>query len=542
MTQSSELRSRFLMKAWHPRPLRGSKSRGIHPSSPAKLNLLGSSRKPSICFGRRARRHLEQSLTCREKRHQRKRPRRVYHEWRSLYVTALVRSLELGFALMLFCACGPGAPQGGLRGSGGGRVPRSEVLALPVVDVFDKDGEDDGLSAEERASAGKSLRRINHGRFVPLEKEPGLHPLICDMLPFREALYVSTAVQPMDRVGTRVHRYKPGADKPWNLVFNGDRPGTSGTYPDRGGEGLTRLRAIRGRIYAPDVDTPGPIRSFVTGAPTENFIFVSDREGNIPPLGEPPLYRPHVSTLGAVFAVHNFDIIQYRNTLVASGGIIAFDSSSKLLFPGALFVAPLSEKILVPRDASIGLGKGVCRTTYLHRFRGHLFFGLQNNQHRLRVDLGVLSGSPLAKDTPPSRMLRVTPRGGWLTRAFASGQGKLYWLAAGYRKQGRRARLYQSYDGVRFAHLELPKSVGEATDMLLLGDDLYLLTSRGLFRRSSKGVVVKLADAPAGNPFSGYNTMCSAQLAWLGDRLYAGSSRGAGLFRFDEDVSSTRMQ
>jgi hypothetical protein len=338
-------------------------------------------------------------------------------------------------------------------------------------------------------------------------------------------VFVSHLAMAIDLDGAQIHRYDPAADS-WSRAFDWDRGCVPGRTHEVGGQGITRLRAIDGRLFATDADAPHFGGFGLSQAPFEDYLFVSDEAGRFPPLG--PDDSPPAGTRVLPWAFHAFDVIPYRGALVASGGTASARREDGR-YPGGLFVGEPDAAELPPRWNVGRAGLGVVRTTYLHRFAGRLYAGVQNNERRARFDLVVLEGDPRAR---PPRLVRVTPDGGWLTRRFASGGGTLYWVASGYAGDGRGAALYESHDGRRFTRVPLPAGAGDPHDVAVVGEATYLLTASGLYRRTPTGFH-KLADAPAGDPFGVFDPFCSAPLEVAGDALWAGSLRDGKIYRIE---------
>ncbi len=452
-------------------------------------------------------------------------------------------------------------------------VPLLATLALPAVTWSAESdaaaGVGAGTEVEARALAAR-LRAAAQARFELIPAPSGAHPLVCDLTPHRDHLYVSFADQPISRDGARVYRYRSGRaasaasgagtdsdgravdsdlasgdvaggargdDADWSLVLNWDRGGAPGVTHEQGGQGITRLRVIDGRVYAADADAPRYGGFGLTSAPLEGYLFVSDPDGRFPPLG--PEMSPPAGTRIAPWAFHIFDVIAYRGALVATGGSVsALDPPRRgARYPAALFVAPRDrpEALLEPRyRPGDGEPIGVVRTTYLHRFRGRLYIGFQNNGGRIGWDLAVLSGDPMSPDTAPPVRARVTPEGGWLTARFASGDGALYWVAARYRRPRgghRPGALFRSRDGLRFDRVLLPPDAGVPQDLLVIGETRLVLTTGGLYIAGRDDRYRLLAPAPPGDPFGRGDTFCSAPLTVFDGTVYAGSTRDGALYR-----------
>jgi len=389
------------------------------------------------------------------------------------------------------------------------------------------DGEDDGGRVEPGPRL-TALAKARRGALVALPAPPDTsHPVVCDLLGFKGGLYASHAVRVISDPGARIHRYDIER-KSWSLAFDFDRPGSPGTWADGGGEGITRLRDVGGVIMAADADAPGPGGyGYVKDAQYEDYLFVSDSAGRFPPL-EPGELPPKNSVV-LPLAFHAFDVIRYGGALIATGGTGRLPRGP---YPGALYVGELHDRALIPRY-TLGRNVGVVRTTYMHRFKGRLYVGFQNNSRKARFDLAIATGDLRSRDTPEPVVAKVTEDGGWLTRRFETGLGALWWVAAGYENDGRGSALFRSEDGQRFERVPLPETVGEPQDVLVVGSQIYLLASGGVFRAGAKATFEKFADAPAGDPFGHWDTFCSAPLVGFGDRIYAGSLRDGRVYALE---------
>ncbi len=407
--------------------------------------------------------------------------------------------------------------------------PLLAQLSLPAPAAgAEPDGADDGVAAQQRGPGLEALARANRARFEKHGPAAGTHPLVCDLLPFAGALYAATSVAPISLDGARVFRYAGGR---FTLAFDWDRGGGPKTTTEVGGQGITRLRAIGGRIYATDSDAPKWGGFGLSGSFFEDYLFVSGTDGVFPPLG--PGLSPPGNTVVLPLAYHSFDVIRYRGAMVASGGTVNLDRGAPNPYPGGLFVGGPDDALLRARfRPGAALPVGVTRVTFLHRFAGRLYMGFQNNKRRARWDIGVLSGDPRDPHTAPPVLARITPDGGWLTRRFASGAGRLYWIGSRYPGEHRPAVLYVSRDGLAFTRVDLPADAGPPHDLVVVGDSRYLLARGGLYRARGDGEqFTRIAAAPAGDPFGGYDLFCGAPLTVYDDALWAGSTRDGALYR-----------
>jgi hypothetical protein len=408
----------------------------------------------------------------------------------------------------------------------GGLPPRLERLALPVPPRGIPDGDDDGVPDLTAIAALASATALRFERVEPLA---GAHPRVCDLVGFGGGVYTATATEPIMLDGAHVDRLDPAAAT-WDRVLDWDRGGAPGVTHEVGGQGFSRLRVIDGRLWATDADAPEYGGFGLTDAGFEDYIFVSDHAGRYPALEAGA--RPPAGTRVAARSFHVLDVITYAGALVATGGTIDTTRSGGTRYPGALFVGDVTGPVLEPRFfPGVGHPVGVVRTTTAHRFGGRLYVGLQNNERRVRWDVAVLTGDPRAPSTPAPVLARLTDEGGWITRRFASGGGRLYWLA----ERDRRGAVWASRDGVRFARLQLPAGAGEPQDLLVAGATRWLLTTSGLWRATGDDdAFVRVADAPSGDPFGDRNAFCSAPLAAAAGTLWAGSTRDGAVYRIVE--------
>jgi hypothetical protein len=423
-------------------------------------------------------------------------------------------------AMLAACAPAPAPPRPPL--------PAAPVLVdgplPPVTGERDPDGEDDGgtiVGPNLRALAAAPA--VGWARIAP---PAGAHDLVCDVAAIGDRAAVSFAEKMIDVDGAQIHLLDP-ATGAWTLALDWDRGGGPGRSHEVGGQGIARVRVADGRLWAPDGDAPERGGFGWSEADFEDYVFVSQPGGIFPPLG--PGNAPPASTVVLPWAFHVFDVISYRGARIATGGTATDDGATR--FPGGLFVGDASARLWPPRFR-VGDDRrrvGVVRTTFAHRFGGRLYVGLQNNEWRLSWDLAVLTGDPRADATPPPVRIRVTPDGGRMTRRFASGGGRLYWIAGLPRP--RAAELWVSADGVWFRPIGLPADAGVPQDLVIADDVRWLLASGGLYRAGPDDVFVRVAAAPPSDPFGRWDTFCSAPLAVVGDQLLAGSTRDGALWR-----------
>lgn len=322
-----------------------------------------------------------------------------------------------------------------------------------------------------------------------------------------------------------MHRYDPAAPSGsrWSLAFDYNKNGW-------GGQGLPRVRAIGGQLFAVDGDSTSAGFFGLTGAWCETYLFVSDTDGVFPPVAA---NAAPDATRAAPLALHLFDVIEYGGAVITSGGTGIRDERLRS-WPAGLWIGARDDAEL-PLRFALASGFGVVRTTYMHRFGGRLYVGFQNNEKRLTSDLAVVSGDLLAESAPEPVLLRVTKDGGWLTRRFESGEGALYWVASGYRgKRDRRpGSVFRSTDGAVFEKLELPAGAGSAQDVVVSDGAVFVLAENGLYRSRDGEPLSLLATVPAGDPFGYFEGFCSAPLVAFDGALVAGSTRNGRLWRIE---------
>ncbi len=127
------------------------------------------------------------------------------------------------------------------------------------------------------------------------------------------------------------------------------------------------------------------------------------------------------------------------------------------------------------------------RLTYLVRFKGRLYAGLQDYEgvdaHDYVVVEPPLYGKVITqRDVHPVRATKV---GGNRTLRWYADDGKLYWIARS--REGARLRVTE--DGETWRTIEFPRLAGAPTDVTRFRGVLVALTERGLYRldRDSAG-------------------------------------------------------
>jgi hypothetical protein len=363
----------------------------------------------------------------------------------------------------------------------------------------------------------------------------GVPPLalqrICDMTPFGDALYLAHANQPLGTDGATVTRYAPDAKRQFSVAFDWNRPGEP-TTGGGAGQGFLRVRAFGGRLWVPDADPPhaGFGRA---GVGAEGYVFVSDTHGKFaraePPGHQPPVApdletdRPGASLVPRAY--HVLDVIEFRGRRYTSAG--ASPPGERPWFghaPGALYEAlPDARRWEFDVAYPFPLEDGVFRLTFLVRFRGRLYSGVQGGAADY-VYFAPEPGTPRVVQGD-LRPVRVSPNGGSYTLRWYTDRGKLYWIAWGT----SGARLRVSDDGDTWHDIALPVDVGAPTDIIRAGDDLVVLSERALVRLGTNEIIARVEERKS--PFELTDAFCAAPLAVFRGELYAGGQRGGALYK-----------
>tara|TARA_R110002096_G_scaffold77896_11_gene183493 strand:- start:16640 stop:17983 length:1344 start_codon:yes stop_codon:yes gene_type:complete len=396
-----------------------------------------------------------------------------------------------------------------------------QLTAPAVANAFP--GEDDGSSAATTNFLVHAALRS----WKSIEPPPGAHPMVCDLAWFDDSIWVSFGNKTISTDGARIYSWNPR--RGWKLEFNWDRGGAAGVTHERGGQGISRLRVLGDALYATDADAPNFGGFGISDAPLEGYVFVADREG-FGPLRDGDL--PPAQTLIVPLAFHVFDITKYQGHLVASGGTLA-PPGARSRYPGGLFVQGESGELWPRFFPGIDTKSGVVRATFMHRFRGRLYVGFQNNEKRMQWDLGVVDGDPSLAATELV-LGRVTKRGGWKTRHFASDAESLYWIAGDTRRRGLSS-LFRSNDGRSFSEVALGAKIGEPHDVLAAAGSALVLADAGLFRLGADGASSEVLAAPPGKPFARRDGFCSAAMTATPLGLFAGSTNGLGIYFAEPD-------
>lgn len=405
--------------------------------------------------------------------------------------------------------------------------------------------EPDGNDEPEDAGSGTIPQRA---RFERVGRGPSALRRICDLTPLRGALYSAHAISSLGSDGATILRYDPAAtSRPFRIAFDWNRRGRP-TNGGGAGQGFLRVHNIGGRLFVPDADPPyGGFGLLDHG--TEGYVFLSAPDGTFAPArGErllPPALPDASGRPGAAVlprAYHVLDVIRYRGmTLASTGSVPPRQRAWYGASPGALHVADERlQRWSYAVDYPHPWRNGVWRISFLVRFRGRLYGGLQDYDGREPNDLVVVDAPPGATrlEQASLRGVRVTPEGASLTLRWYAHEGTLYWIAW---ERHRGAHLWRTTDGESWSMVALPPEAGAPTDITRWRDGLVLLTTRGLWRMDG-GAPRLLAPverpvvrgSPQG-PFDLGDGFCAAPLAVLDGTLYAGSQRDGALWRVVDD-------
>jgi hypothetical protein len=403
----------------------------------------------------------------------------------------------------------------------------------------DADGDDDP------ADTGGEGPLPDDARFERVGRAPLALRRICDLTSFDGALYAAHANEPLDMDGATITRYQPErSGEPFSVAFDWNRPGEP-TRNGGGGQGFLRVHAIGGRLYVPDADPP--YNGFgITEKGTEGFVFVSDGAGAFAPPRMPhhlPPDPPNESRPGAGVlprAYHVLDVIRYRGRLYASTGSVppterAWHGAS----PGALHVASDDlSRWTYETDYPYPWKDGVWRLTYLVRFRGRLYAGLQDYDGSDDHDYVVFNPAPGARTITHRDMhpVRATDRGGHRTLRWYADGGKLYWIAVN--REGTTLRVTE--DGTSWRAVALPRFAGQPTDITRFRGALVVLAERGLYRidQDQPSLVGRVSSPDGRTPFERNDLFCAAPLAVHRGELYAGGQRDGALYRLSPATPS----
>jgi hypothetical protein len=375
-------------------------------------------------------------------------------------------------------------------------------------------------------------------RFERVGRPPLALRRMCHLMPFAGALYAAHANEPLDMDGATITRYDPkDANEPFRVAFDWNRPGEPAKNGGAG-QGFLRVHAIGGRLFVADADPP--YNGFeITEPGTEGYVFVSDRRGVFAP-PKMPHHRPPdapdaENKAGAGIlprAYHVLDIIRYRGRLYASTGSVppgarAWHGPS----PGALHVANADlSRWTYEVDYPYPWREGVFRLTFLVRYKGRLYAGIQDYDGTEPNDYVVFDPPRFSSITRDHvRGVKVTSTGTARTLRWYADDGKLYWIA--WSREGVRLRVTE--DGERWRVVPLPKNAGRPADITRFRGVLVVLAERGLYRldRDAPEPVAMVASQDGRTPFEVHDAFCTAPLGVLDGELYAGSQRDGSLYR-----------
>ncbi len=416
--------------------------------------------------------------------------------------------------------------------------------------------EPDGNDDEEDPGTGSLPREA---RWERVGTPPLALTRICDLTPFGGSLYAAHANQPLGTDGATITRYDPDdTTRPFRVAFDWNRPGEP-TKGGGAGQGFVRVHAIGGRLFVPDADPPYGGLGLVDWG-TEGYVFVSDDRGvfapprapHFRPPGPPELRASATPRAGAGVlprAYHVLDVIRYRGGIYASTGSVpprerAWNGPS----PGALHRASEDgSRWTYAIDYPHPWKDGVWRLTYLVRFRGRLYAGIQDFEGKDPNDFVVFEGDELRHET--ARAVRITRKGAsgtlrWWVDTHVK-PARLYWLA--WTRDGIALRV--TTDGDHWAVIDL-SNAGAPTDVTRFRDAVVVLTTTGLYRLDGAAIegagsiaegvaetsttLVAKVEGTSKSPFEVTDFFCTAPLAVLRNRLYAGGQRGGSLYRLAE--------
>ncbi len=425
------------------------------------------------------------------------------------------------------------------------------MQAWPVEPEGNDDAEDPGEGAVPDAA-----------HFEKVGTPPLALTRICDLTPFAGALVMAHAHRPLGVDGATITRYRPSDPKRFSIAFDWNRPGEP-TKGGGGGQGFLRARAIGGRLYVADADPPYAGLGLVDRG-TEGYVFVSDTKGRFAaprmpgfrPPGPPDFGLDRAGAAVVPRAYHVLDVVRFRGAVYASTGSVPPEEHAwRGPSPGALHHASEDgARFRYEVDYPYPWREGVWRLTFLVRFRGQLYAGIQDYDGRDPNDYVVFAptGETDRLVREDARGVRVTASGAaqtlrWWVDARAS-PPRLYWIAWG--RDGVVLRV--TNDGERWARIALPDEAGRPTDVVRFRDAVVVLTERGLYRLDGDAVDGH-SDVPQAqgsaratarpiarvtekrSPFEVTDFFCTAPLAVFENELYAGGQRGGTLYRLAPD-------
>lgn len=375
------------------------------------------------------------------------------------------------------------------------------------------------------------------GRFERVGVPPLGLQRICDLTPFAGALYLAHANQPLGVDGATITRYDPDAKRPFSVAFDWNRHGEP-TAGGGAGQGFLRVHLFDGRLWVTDADPPyaGFGRG---GVGTEGYVFVSDASGKFARAQAPGHQPPRAPEIAAdkpgaalvPHAYHVLDAIRFRGRMYAStGSSPPGERAWHGHAPGALHGAtPDAKRWEYEVAYPYPFDDGVTRLTFLVRFRGRLYAGVEGGPadyvYMAPSVRAENSGTDARLDQRDLHAMRVTPAGGSSTLRWYADRGKLYWIAW----SGGRVALRVTEDGDSWREVALPADAGAPTDVLRVGRDLLVLTERALVRLGANEAIARVEGKKS--PFELTDGYCAAPLALFKGELYAGGQRGGALYK-----------
>jgi hypothetical protein len=439
----------------------------------------------------------------------------------------------------------PSAPAPSTSASADSAVETPDASA-PVAQI-DLDGDDDPSDTGTGAPPAQ-------GRFTRVGRPPLSLWRICDLTPFRGALYAAHATEPLGADGATVTRYvapAAGGDAgastgTFSVAFDWNRPGEP-TKGGGGGQGFLRVHAITlgglERLFVADADPPyGGLGELDHG--TEGYVFVSDADGTFArarwPGHRPPAFPTLDGGAGASViprAYHDLDVILFRGRLVASTGAVPPDARAwSGPSPGALHAATSDlSRFTYETDFPFPYPGGVWRLTYLVRFRDRLYSGIQDYDGRSPDDF-VFFDPPREAVTighADAHPINITGLAGTNTLRWYADAGRLFWIA--WQRDGDVV-LRVTADGDHWVRVPLPSNAGRPTDITRWRGSLFVLAERALLRlddHDAATVVATIDDRSS--PFELKDLFCGAPLAVYGNHLYAGGQRDGALYVLAEE-------
>jgi hypothetical protein len=427
----------------------------------------------------------------------------------------------------------------------------------PPPYAFSDDGDDDADEAEDLPT-----RKLgSHLTLTKVGTAPNALTRVCDLTSFKGSLYAAHANQPLGTDGATITRYSKDTGK-FAIAFDWNRPGEP-TKGGGGGQGFLRVHKFNGRLYVADADPPYNGLAMVEYG-TEGYVFVSDEAGKFAgarmPNFKPPLAPDANGKAGASVlprAYHVIDVMRFGSEFFASTGSVppterAWHGPS----PGALHRArPDLSRFVYDVDYPYPYQNGVWRLTYMTRFHGRLYAGIQDYDGREPNDyvyftpdaadsksvgdLGDAGMDRLAQNRTRLKAFRVSDSGAAETLRWRVDQKThtLYWIA--WTRDG--VNLRGTRDGDTWETIEIPASAGRPTDIRRFGEELVILAERALLSLAPDGTTKELLhlDLPGAKDkkkaaFELSDFFCAAPLGIYKGQLYVGGQRGGTLYRIDE--------